>query len=315
MTHERDIERLLDHWLDDGATEAPDRVLEIVADRIERQPQRRAWRFLQREIHMNGYLKPVLTAAAILVIALVGFRVLSGGPSSVGRPGTSPLASPSVVPTTPSSSGASASPSASVCDDSAGTQNGCAGPLAAGAHSSAQLVPPISFSVPNGWENVADTTENYWLRSSSGGAEVRVYTHVAIADQTPDCAAAKKAGVGNAVQDWIDYLGTHPGLAMTAPVPARVGGYDGQTVQISVKPTWTQTCPFDTSRPFVVVLTDSWNPTRVQGLGADGDMHLTFLDVGGQTVIVDSDGSSADMPTLLAAAQPVIDSIRFPTGN
>ena len=44
MTHERDIERILDHWFADGPDEAPDRVLDVVVDRIERQSQRPAWR-------------------------------------------------------------------------------------------------------------------------------------------------------------------------------------------------------------------------------------------------------------------------------
>ena len=44
MTSERDIERILDLWFADGPTQAPDRVLDVVADRIGRQPQRPAWR-------------------------------------------------------------------------------------------------------------------------------------------------------------------------------------------------------------------------------------------------------------------------------
>ena len=38
MTHDRDIDRLLDHWFADGPTQAPDRVVDVVADRIGRQP-------------------------------------------------------------------------------------------------------------------------------------------------------------------------------------------------------------------------------------------------------------------------------------
>ena len=44
MTHERDIERLLDTWFRDGPTEAPDRIVDAVTDRIGRQSQRPAWR-------------------------------------------------------------------------------------------------------------------------------------------------------------------------------------------------------------------------------------------------------------------------------
>lgn len=101
MTHERDIERLLDRWLDDGATEAPDRVLETVADRIERQPQRPAWRFLLREVPVSSNAR----AALVAVVAVVVIAVAAVGYSAFGRIsnpaiiGASPTPSPS--PTQP----------------------------------------------------------------------------------------------------------------------------------------------------------------------------------------------------------------------
>ena len=45
MTQQRDITSLLDLWLAEGSTVAPDRVIEVVTDRIERQRQRGGWRF------------------------------------------------------------------------------------------------------------------------------------------------------------------------------------------------------------------------------------------------------------------------------
>ena len=53
MNQHRDTERLLDHWMRDGPTVAPDRVLDIVVDRIERQAQRPAWRLDWRRYAMN----------------------------------------------------------------------------------------------------------------------------------------------------------------------------------------------------------------------------------------------------------------------
>ena len=44
MTNDRDIERILDHWLAERPTQVADRVLDEVADRIARHPQRPAWR-------------------------------------------------------------------------------------------------------------------------------------------------------------------------------------------------------------------------------------------------------------------------------
>ena len=48
MTQQRDIERLLDRWFAEGPSVVADRVIDVVADRIERQPQRPAWRLAWR---------------------------------------------------------------------------------------------------------------------------------------------------------------------------------------------------------------------------------------------------------------------------
>ena len=48
MTRERDIERVLEAWLEPGPSEMPDRVFEAVLDRIEREPQRRTLPFIRR---------------------------------------------------------------------------------------------------------------------------------------------------------------------------------------------------------------------------------------------------------------------------
>ena len=44
MTADRDIERLLDAWFVDGPTQVPDHVFDEAVDRVDRQPQRPAWR-------------------------------------------------------------------------------------------------------------------------------------------------------------------------------------------------------------------------------------------------------------------------------
>src|SRR3972149_4329455 len=80
MTKQRNIERLLDHWLADGPNEVNDRVIDVVADRIGRQHQQSAWRVSWRDSHMNSYVKPLLAVAAVVVIAVAGIAIL-GRPS------------------------------------------------------------------------------------------------------------------------------------------------------------------------------------------------------------------------------------------
>ena len=104
MKDRADIDRVLDHWFSDGPSRMPDRVLDVVADRIAHQRQRPSWRHLTlRGIHMNGSLRIAAAVAAVLVIGLVGFRLLgTGGGPSVGVPGGSST-SPSSASPAPSS--------------------------------------------------------------------------------------------------------------------------------------------------------------------------------------------------------------------
>lgn len=99
MTHERDIERLLDVWFIDGPIQAPERVVDVVADRIGRQSQRPGWRLDWRHTTMTPTLKFGAAIAAVIVIGIVGFGLLRGGDDSiVGPPATSPTPNPTVAP-------------------------------------------------------------------------------------------------------------------------------------------------------------------------------------------------------------------------
>jgi len=99
MTDQRSIERILDEWFADGPSVAPDRVLDVAANRIGRQRQRPAWRLLSwRDFPVITTSKLVAGLAAILVIAVIGIAVvLRPGGSNVG--GQGPTASPSPVAT------------------------------------------------------------------------------------------------------------------------------------------------------------------------------------------------------------------------
>jgi hypothetical protein len=76
MNQHRDTEHLLDAWMRDGPTVAPDRVLDVVVDRIERQAQRPAWRLDWRHLNMNTYSKLAISGTAVLLVAVVGYNVL-----------------------------------------------------------------------------------------------------------------------------------------------------------------------------------------------------------------------------------------------
>ena len=64
MTREREIERVLEAWLEPGPSVMPDRVFDAVLDRIEREPQRRGLRLTRRFHPMTSTLK--LVAVTVL---------------------------------------------------------------------------------------------------------------------------------------------------------------------------------------------------------------------------------------------------------
>jgi hypothetical protein len=95
MNDHSDIERVLTTWFDDGPSTMPDRVVDVVADRIGRQSQRRAWRLERRLLEMNPYLKFGVAAAAVVLIAVIGYNLLPASPSRIGGPGSAATSSPS----------------------------------------------------------------------------------------------------------------------------------------------------------------------------------------------------------------------------
>ena len=101
-----DVELVLRTYLADDGDVAPDRVLEVVADRIARQPRRPASRLPWRPF-MNTYAKLGAAAAAILIVAVAGWQLLPG--LDVGNPPT-PVPSPTAAPSP--TSGPTATPSA-----------------------------------------------------------------------------------------------------------------------------------------------------------------------------------------------------------
>jgi hypothetical protein len=113
MNRTPDVEFVLrDFFAEDGVL-ASSRTLDVVEDRIMRQPQRRNWRVTLWDSNPNTTLKPVLAIAAIIVVAVAGFALLRpSGPAVVGPhvstespgPSPSPLLSPSPT-SAPSSSG------------------------------------------------------------------------------------------------------------------------------------------------------------------------------------------------------------------
>ena len=102
MTRERDIERVLEVWLETGPSEMPDRVFDAVLDRIERVPQRHTMPFTRRFQPMTSTLKLVAVTVLATALGLGAFSFLATTtpttPGSSPSPEPSPTASPKLLP-------------------------------------------------------------------------------------------------------------------------------------------------------------------------------------------------------------------------
>jgi hypothetical protein len=95
VSTERDVERIVRSWMDEGVTALPDRVLDLVLDQIPATPQRRAGWLARRYPTVNNPIRIAVAAVAVLAIAILGLNLLPksgvGGPSATATP--SPTAS------------------------------------------------------------------------------------------------------------------------------------------------------------------------------------------------------------------------------
>jgi hypothetical protein len=136
MSAPRDLDRLLQSFLKEGPQELPDPSYDQVRDRMEHTRQR-AFIGSWRTPDMNRYLKIGLAAAAVVVVAVVGYNLLPGS----ATPGAGPTATPESSATPSTTTSTSPSPPS-------------APPLTQSFTSS---VHGLSVSYPEGWTVLAAT--------------------------------------------------------------------------------------------------------------------------------------------------------------
>lgn len=204
MKPDRDIERLLDSWFADGPIEVPDRVIDVVADRIARQPQRPAWRLNWKDIHVNSTQRMVATAAAVILVAVVALAI-AGRPTDSGI--GNPAASPSPVQTTTPPSPA---PTEIV-------------------YTSKAMEVPISFRLVDGF------LVDFDIQDGIG------FTHPDLAGGIGSLASLQVVGaaVGDP-QAWpvdlVSWLETQPYLTLGEARSTTVGGYPATVIDMDVAP-------------------------------------------------------------------------------
>ena len=302
MTPQRDIERVLDRWLDDGINEMPDRVYLSIVDRVERQPQQRAWRVSWRDSHVSTYIKPLAGVAALVVIAVASIAIL-GRPSGSNVGG---VASAAPSPSPAASASPSTAPSASAVFPSWYTVGGTgAGILAAGSQTTRSFVPGFTFTVPEGWVNSGDETGFYGLfpdtpanqAEFAASGDIAQAIHMGPQNNPQFACDAWEDNQGTTAAEIVAAVVANDAFATSEPVDVMIGGLTGKQIDVQLDPSWTKTCPGD---PPTLDLGDM----RTRGIlldHPDGGVLVIFLGS------LHSDGHEA----FLAEAMPIVESFQF----
>jgi hypothetical protein len=273
---------LRDYFAHDGAT-APDYVLDVVADRITRQQQRRGWR-LRRRLQMNSrYFKLAAVLAAGLILAVVGWQLLPRA-GNIGGPAT-PSPSPTVVPTAPP------------LPD---------GTLHAGDYVMRALTgDPMAFIItaPEGWQGFG----GFFLggpRASGAphGLGISV-NHDPEVVTNPCDASSHTPGPGvspPSIDDLVAAISSRTDLQVSGVGDTVLAGYAGKRLDIQF--------------PATLACSNQYVFAEPKGLYANGPgnhWRVSLLDVGGETAVVVLLDYAATPAADRTAAEAAIASIRI----
>jgi hypothetical protein len=306
MNRHSDIDRVLQVWMADGPTAIPDRVVDVVAARIGVQRQRRAWPF-QGRTNVTTPIKLLAGLAAAVVVAVVGFNLLSGttGP---GAPTTGPSA-PTTGPTP------SAQPTAAVtAAPSAATFVYPSGILPAGSHATASFLPAFTFTLSEPWVLDGDSVDYYslfpdtplnraeWARTGEAANGILIASKL---ERPYFVCEAWEDNRGSTAAEMVAAVTATEAIATTGVVDVEIGGLTGKQFDVRLNPDWTETCPGDPPG------------SDVGDIVGDNRNRVFFLDRPGDIPLVIFAGSmhAADHEAFRAEAMPVLESLEFDLGQ
>ncbi len=290
MQTDREVTRIVRSWLEEGATALPDRVLDAVLDQVPATSQRRSWWPSWRFTDMNNVLKLAMGAAAVLVVALVGYSFLprSGG---VGAPDQTPSPSPS-----PSFEAA-------------------LGPLAPGTYivdDPTLTTVPFTLTVPSGW-TARDDGVIVKAEDQPGWLEIQPWnvTHV-YAD-----ACGSEPGlteIGPTVDDLVRALEDQEGSDASTPVEVTLGGFPAKRIEMSVPvgqdPSTCRFAPNELIQIWADAEETRWFAIPVDHASLPG-LVVYIVDVDGERAVILAGHKDSASTSAVAELQTVVDSIAF----
>ena len=200
--------------------------------------------------------------------------------------------------------------------------------IEAGTHASAVFNPFLTFdkwtfqygrlayTVPAGWGNPEEDRAEYVIARTDLGEDASIWL---LSDETahaqgPGCPENTiDASVGRKPDQLASWLRSRPGLTATAPAAVSVGGLSGLTLDVSLKPSWTHSCPGGGTGPNMQLFADSDGNEHDVSVHGGVPMRIWLLDLGdGRSLVLFVNAKDkATFDGLLPAATSIIDSFRF----
>jgi hypothetical protein len=292
VSTDRDVTRIVRSWLDEGVTQLPDRVLDLVLDQVPATPQRRAGWLARRFPVMNTTTFRLSVAAVVVVLAVIlGINFLPG-PNTGGPPEATPSPTPSASPpidfTRHPGEGAELEPGAYLITYASPVQVTI-------------TVPDEPYeSWPSAWYK-ALFDSGPWHQSNQATLGFALIENVFEDPCAPELGMRDPA-VGPTVDDLASAIAALPGVEVVGPSDVSLAGFSGQYMELSGIDRSA-----DCSEEPVM-----WVTTRGDsGLlpSVDDLVRVWILDVAGARLVVLA--SEAAGFTDQAALQDLVDSIQI----
>jgi hypothetical protein len=294
MSADRDLPRIVRSWLREDAHEDADRVLFTVLEQVDTTPQRRAGWLARRYPLMSKTLRIALVAAAVVIVAVIGYRFLPS--SNTGGPGASASPSPTQVPTATPAASAPGFP--------------VSGSLEIGRHPMTLVGQQLSIELTTAvW-----TSNGQWGIDRGNVTGAGAASFIFWPDSAPDnvfadpCAETLLSPApGSSAAELAAAVAAIPGIELVSgPSEVTVGGYPAQHVAFSV--------PEDIGcAPDQFYL---WEDLDTPGAARYATQlgetfYIWIIDVNGAIVWIDGETYPTSGPDAAREVQQIVDSIQF----
>ena len=289
MTADRDITRIVRSWLRTDEHESADRVLETVLARLDTTPQRRLLLPSRRFAQMNNVIRLAIGAAAVLVVAVLGFNLLprTGGVGGQAAPTPTPTLVPTPIATYPLLK----------------AQASLNGRYKVGG----KLTSHVTVAVPAAW-----STDTDWVvigpkgNQAPDGMAVRFYT---VGQVFKNPVAISKGvltpPVGPTAADLAAAIVGDPAWHATGPTNVTIDGRQGLRVHFAI-PTSSGLGADGQFDMFALA-----GVPDIYGFSLGQVFDLYMVDVPGERVVIDAFHFPGTSASDLAAQQAVLDSIQI----